>query len=125
MFLRFTSLLTACLMAAPFCGCCYASALPAAEAEACPACHVDAEPSAPASRSSDCPCCTDTLSRQLSPEPAAAPRPVLVVLQAWVRPHSEFWAPPATATPPQVHAPLEPPRSRAAPLYLRHCALLH
>jgi hypothetical protein len=125
MFRRFISLLTACLMAAPFCGCCYASALPAADTEACPACHADADTSAPAPRSSDCPCCTDTLSRQLSPEPAAAPRPVLVVLQAWVRPHSEVWAPATADTPALAHAPQDLPRNRAVPLYLRHCALLH
>lgn len=122
MFRRFTSLIAACLMAAPFCGCCTAAALPVAETEACPACQ--SAPAEPVPQTPDCPCCADTLARQLSPETAAAPRLVLVVLQAWVRSHSEFWIVPTNAAPAPVVAPRAPPRSGPAPLYLRHCALL-
>ena len=120
MFRRFTSLIAACLMAAPFCGCCYAAALPVAVEESCPACQTET----PAPQSPDCPCCADTLARQLSPETAAAPRLVLVVLQAWVRPHPEFWVVPTNASPRPVVASRAPPRSGSAPLYLQHCALL-
>ena len=120
MFRRFTSLIAACLMAAPFCGCCYAAALPVAAEETCPACQTEA----PAPQSPDCPCCADTLTRQLSPEPAAAPRPVLVVLQAWVRSHSELWVVPTDASPRPLTVLSAPPRRDAAPLYLQHCALL-
>lgn len=120
MFRRFTSLIAACLMAAPFCGCCYAAALPATTETACPACPAET----PAPQSPDCPCCADTLTRQLSPEPAAAPRPVLVVLQAWVRSHPEFGVVPTGASPRPVAIPAAPPRGDAAPLYLQHCALL-
>lgn len=122
MFRRFTSLIAACLMAAPFCGCCTAAALPVAETEACPACQ--SAPAEPVPQTPDCPCCADTLARQLSPETAAAPRLVLVVLQAWVRSHSEFEAPPAVAIHRPLAAPAPPPRSGSAPLYLQHCALL-
>jgi len=120
MFRRFTSLIAACLMAAPYCGCCYAAALPVAAEETCPACQTEA----PAPQTPDCPCCADTLARQLSPETAAAPRLVLVVLQAWVRSHPEFGNVPPGASPRPAAIPAAPPRGDAAPLYLQHCALL-
>lgn len=136
MITRLVQYFMALLMAAPMYLCCQLGAMtqeaaPVA-ADACQACRLltgaDETPTAPMRDSkTDCPCCTGTLERNLSPDTAAAPRLVLVDLQAWVWWQAEDLLPPTRREHEARvhHARVDPgPPRREAPLFLRHCALL-
>ncbi len=133
---RLTSYTLMLLMSVPLCLCCVVAAPVKAapvEIEACSACQKFAEPEegVPAKTSSsdhhgNRACCVNTTERNLSPESAAAPRLVLVDLQAWVWTRSEnvsylLWQ--ATEAQ-ELQAALFVPPPIQAPLYQQHCALL-
>ena len=132
---RFASFLVAFLMGVPLCWCSYAQppASMTAEVGACSACHPSTQQGSAAhgsphshheGKSHAC-CHAGVAERNLSPDTAAAPRLVLVDLQAWVWSLPDFLAPPkwselsAPAFSPVPHLAHEGP-----PLYQRHCALL-
>jgi len=131
MLARLTSLLTSLIMAVPMCWCCIAGAIPAAsgEAETCASCKQFSEnghiPEAPAPEQ-DCACCDGLLQRDLSPHAAAAPRLVLVDLQAVVWPRTVGVLLPMWRELAHLHLCTvgHRPLSSAAPLYHQHCALL-
>lgn len=128
MFSRLTGYALALLMGVPLCWCCWMSTpAAAAEVESCPACKLaDSEPGLPAAPTHDRPCCTGLNERNISPDIAAAPRLVLVDLQAWVWMRPDDLAPPTQAellSLGQGAHERGPPRP-GAPLYERHCALL-
>ena len=133
---RFASFLVAFLMGVPLCWCSYAQppASMTAEVSACSACHPSTQqgsaahgsPHSPHEGKSHACCHASVAERNLSPDTAAAPRLVLVDLQAWVRMHPEsfHWAG-ALAVAERNHTDANRKlRGQEPPLYQRHCALL-
>ena len=131
MFTRLTQSLMVLLMAVPMCWCCMAKALPSPAAKTdCLSCHKfllpEDMPQDKPAPDSDCPCCQGTLERNISPDIAAAPRLILVDLQAWVWLAVEEDLPPlkfVQADYLQTARNHGPPRL-ATPLYHLHCSLL-
>ncbi|HYF34810.1 MAG TPA: hypothetical protein VD994_05915 [Prosthecobacter sp.] len=130
---RLTALVLALVMVLPLCWCCAAeapAAAAAAEEETCSACRYaeveqDLPASSPVDSHQDRRCCAKAKLRNLSPDVAAAPRLVLVDLQAWVWMRADLAAPPVKVDLDAIVFSLERhAASHAPPLYQRHCALL-
>lgn len=130
---KFHSLVMVLLMAWPMCWCCYVQAAPAPQAHgaeaACPACPASEPSSSDDSQGrpvSPRDCCHDAKVRHFFPDTAAAPRLVLVDLQAVVW---EQWGLAGAVTPPASHrfpkGDLHARRaSNGPPLYQSNCAWL-